>query len=102
MVWVWVRNNNVFHLRINVAYGCYGYLMYCINQYKDDEDFQNHKAEYFKTKEMMEEIMGRYSYGRQMFSIFKKLNMEDWYSREEIDLMKKGIATLLEEGYDIL
>jgi hypothetical protein len=76
--------------------------MHCIDQYKDDEDFINHIEEYLKIKEMVNEILERYSYVQQFFSIFRKLNMEDWYSQEEINLMEKGIETLIEDGYNIL
>lgn len=85
-----VRNKKVFNFLIFLNHGTTGYLIWTINQYKDDEEFAKHYDEYNEVKQDMEGVYRRYSYEKLLFSFLRPLKLESWFSSDEVEKIRYG------------
>lgn len=87
-VYLLFRNNEVLALQLRITNGCYNYLIYYLDQFKNDADFIEHLDEYKKEDSRVKEISERYSYLRMLFD-FRPLTLEAWFEEDEVKLIEK-------------
>ena len=95
IVYILIRNDQVYEFQMLVSRGCHAYLIIYINQNRDnfsEEQYENLRARVY-------EINDRYSYYRMLFS-FRSLRLDCWYTQDEVDIIEEGINN--EEAQDIL
>ena len=92
LFYILFRNIAVRELQILIGRGGYGYLMKYLQNLKDDHDLEEHKDEYDTLKKKVEEIIERYPYYKMLFFSFKRLNLESWFTEEEVNLLKEGLS----------
>lgn len=95
VIYLEVRNEQVYRLQMLVSHGCHGYLLSYIKQYEDDFDLE----QYENLEARVYEIKDRYSYDRMLFSL-RSLRLDCWYTQDEVDIIEEGINN--EEIQDIL
>ena len=92
LFYILFRNIAVRELQIKIGHGGYGYLIKYLQNLRDDYDFEEHKDEFDALKKKVEEIIERYSYYKMLFFSFKRLNLEFWFTEEEVNLLKEGLS----------
>lgn len=87
-IYLLFRNDKVLVLQKRVTDGCYNYILYYLDQFKDDTEYFAHIEEYKEINSKMVEIIERYSYFRMLFD-FRPLTLESWYEKDEVKLIEE-------------
>lgn len=85
-----IRNDRVYRFRNMVLDGAFNYLRKYLYRFKTDEEFRPHLEEYEELRRKVYSFTGD-SYCRMVLS-FKPLTLENWYSPEEIKIIREGLA----------
>lgn len=80
------RNGIVYTFSIEVSHKCHNVLINFLDSLKDDKELNERYEEFVQLKMKKDEILSKHSYNSMLFSL-KPLELERWYTKEEIEFM---------------
>lgn len=82
------RNHKVAKFRMKLIAAVYDKLDDKLSSYKDDSDYLKNAEEYQKLNVGLKAIIDKYTYEEMLYS-FCPLKLENWFTKEEIELLNK-------------